>query len=195
MLSKSSVIILGFLHEGDKNPYEIVRLYKELGMSRWFKIAESTIYAAVSKLEEKGFIKGKTVEQDALPQKTIYSITPEGETELKRAVLYYLDEWGSETSKFEIGILLIDTLSKDEILKKLKKKLGELDKTFYEVKRHILNLERSSPPVPFSTMAVFKHKYHTLDAERKTINDLIRVLNTRRGRKPNRTAFDLRIYE
>ncbi len=191
MLSKLSTLILGFLNEGEKNPYEIKKLYETLGMSKWFPIADSSIYSTIAKLSKKGFIKGKTVESKNAPKKTIYSITPEGEEALRQTVSDYFEKPGNDFSKFEVGMLLMDLLPKEEIMKKLKSLLSGIDKMHYEVKKQILRLEQSSYSIPVATIAVFKHKYHILDAERKTINDLIRVLNTRRGRKPNRTVFDL----
>ncbi len=192
MLPKLSTLILGFLREGKKNPYEIKKLYEKFEISRWFPIAESSIYAAVTKLQKQGFIKGTAVKETKVPKKTFYSITPDGEEELKRTVASYFDEPDSDFSKFEVGMLLMDLLPKDEIMKKLKRILSDIDKRYYEVKKQILKFEQSSHTVPIATIAVFKHKYHLLDAERKTVNDLIRVLNTRRGRKPNRTVFDFR---
>ena len=192
MLPKLSAIILGILREGEKNPYEIKKLYETLEMSKWFPVAESSIYAAITKLKQKGLIKGKVIKQSGLPAKTVYTITPEGEEKLKETTALYFDTIDADFSKFEVGLLLMDLLSREELMKKLKNKLSEIDKRFYEVKKHILNLERSPHPVPVPTIAVFKYKYHALDAERKTINDIIRILNTRRGRKPARTVFDLR---
>ncbi len=192
MLPKLSTLILGFFQEGEKNPYEIKKLYNELEMSKWFPIADSSIYATVTKLKRQGLIEGKEVKGENSPKKTVYKITPKGEEELRNTVASYFEEPDYEFSKFEVGVLLMDLLSKEEIMKKLKALLSSIDKKHYEVKKQILSLEQSSHTVSIATIAVFKNKLHLLDAERKTINDLIRALNTRRGRRPNRTAFDLR---
>ena len=123
MLSKLATLILGILAERERNPYEITKMLSELQTKKWLPMADSTVYATINNLKKKGMILGRTEKDGNLPEKTIYSITDEGEKELQLSITSFLEEDSSTSSGFDIGILLMHNLSKQEIQIKLKKKL------------------------------------------------------------------------
>jgi len=191
MLSKLSTLILGVLNEKERSPYEIVSMFKTLEVNKWFPIAESTVYSTVKKLKQLNYVEAHSVSKGKLPAKTIYSLTPLGQEELLKTVSSYLDVIDLNLSGFQVGILLMDLFKKDEVLKKLRKQLESLEKKFFELKKQILQMERNQQNVSFSTIAVLKYNYYLIEAQRKTLKELIRGINLRRGRK-QKTMFDFR---
>ena len=192
MLSKLSTLILGALREEARSPYEIIVLFKNLEVTKWFPIADSTVYSTVKKLKQMNLVESRAVKSGKLPAKTVYSITPLGEQELLKTASSYLDSLEANFSCFQVGILLMDLFKKDEVLKKLRAKLEGLEKIFFELKKQILSMERNQQSVSFSTIAVLKYKYYLIEAERKTLKELIRGLNLRRTRKRG-SVFDFRL--
>ncbi len=192
MLSKLSTLILGALREEARSPYEIIALFKNLEVTKWFPVADSTVYSTVKKLKQMKFVESRLVKSGKLPAKTIYSLTPLGEQELLKTASCYLDSVETNLSGFQVGILLMDLFKKEEVLKKLRTKLEGLEKIFFDLKKQILAMERNQQSVPFSTIAVLKYKYYLIEAERKTLKELIRGLNLRRGRKRG-SIFDFRL--
>ena len=74
------LVILGLLMEGDKHPYEIQQVMHERNMEQYIKMAKGSLYYAVEQLLNKNLIKVKEIVTDQTrPDKTIYSITPDGE--------------------------------------------------------------------------------------------------------------------
>jgi len=66
--------------EGDKHPYEIQQVMHERNMEQYIKMAKGSLYYAVEQLLNKNLIKVKEIVTDQTrPDKTIYSITPDGE--------------------------------------------------------------------------------------------------------------------
>ncbi len=73
------LVILGLLMEGDKHPYEIQQVMHERNMEQYIKMAKGSLYYAVEQLLNKELIEVKKVVTDQTrPDKTIYSITPNG---------------------------------------------------------------------------------------------------------------------
>jgi DNA-binding PadR family transcriptional regulator len=176
MLSKISTLILGVLFEKERNPYEITKMLNNLNLRKWFNIADSTVYATINTLKRQGLIKGETIKEGNFPEKTIYSITVEGEFELNNTISNYLEENDPDGSKFDIALILLHHLSKDEVLQKLKIKLENLESSTYEIKTQIINLERERT-IAFTGLLLLKHRLYMAETEIRTIKEIIREFN------------------
>ena len=189
MLSKISTLILGVLYEKERNPYEITKMLKELKLRKWFNVADSTVYATINNLKKQGLISGEISKEGRFPEKTVYSITAEGEFELHNTISSYLEKNDPDGSKFDIAILLLHHLSRDEILQKLKIKLENLESTTYEIKTQIVNLERDRT-VAFTGLLMLKHRLYMAETEIRTIKEIIREFNIK-DKITGPTAFDV----
>ena len=189
MLSKISTLILGVLYEKERNPYEITKMLNSLNLRKWFNIADSTVYATINTLKKQGLVKGETIKEGSFPEKTVYSITAEGEFELHNTISNYLEENDPDGSKFDIALILLHHLSKDEILQKLKIKLESLESSTYEIKTQIVNLERERS-VAFTGLLLLKHRLYMAETEIRTIREIIREFNIKEEIK-GATVFDV----
>ena len=176
MLSKISTLILGVLFEKERNPYEITKMLNNLNLRKCLNIADSTVYATINTLKRQGLIKGETIKEGNFPEKTIYSITAEGEFELNNTISNYLEENDPDGSKFDIALILLHHLSKDEVLQKLKIKLENLESSTYEIKTQIINLERERT-IAFTGLLLLKHRLYMAETEIRTIKEIIREFN------------------
>ena len=192
MLSKLATLILGILAERERNPYDITKMLSELQTKKWLPMADSTVYATINNLKKKELIIGRIEKDGNLPEKTIYSITSSGESELHLSVTSFLEEDLSNSSGFDIGILLMHNLSKPEIQQKLKKKLERLESNFYVIRKQILNFEMDSGRIAFTALSMLKHRQHLIESEIKTVKELIRDLNTRTSIS-DISPFDMRM--
>jgi DNA-binding PadR family transcriptional regulator len=193
MLSKISTLILGVLYEKERNPYEITKMLKELKLRKWFNVADSTVYATINNLKKQGLIEGQTTKEGRFPEKTVYSITAEGEYELHNTISAYLEKNDPDGSKFDIAILLLHHLSRDEVLQKLKIKLESLESSTYEIKTQIVNLERDRT-VAFTGLLMLKHRLYMAETEIRTIKEIIREFNIKENIS-GPTAFDVSLVE
>ena len=194
MLSKLATLILGILSEQERNPYDITKMLSELQTKKWLPLADSTVYATINNLKKKNLITGRMEKSGNLPEKTIYSITTDGEYELQFSITSFLEEDATNASGFDIGILLMYNLSKPEILIKLKKKLERLESNSYNLRKQILNLEMDATKVAFTSLAMLKHRMHLIEAEMKTIRELIKELNVR-NTISELSPFDMRMLQ
>ncbi|MFZ1288728.1 MAG: PadR family transcriptional regulator [Melioribacteraceae bacterium] len=189
MLSKISTLILGVLYEKERNPYEITKMLNNLNLRKWFNIADSTVYATINTLKRQGLIKGVTFKEGSFPEKTIYAITVEGEFELHNTISNYLEENDPDGSKFDIALVLLHHLSKDEILQKLKIKLENLESSTYEIKTQIIHLERERS-IAFTGLLLLKHRLYMAETEIRTIKEIIREFNLKEEIK-GASVFDV----
>ena len=189
MLSKISTLILGVLYEKERNPYEITKMLKDLNLRKWFNIADSTVYATINGLKKQKLIVGESVKVGSFPAKTVYSITVEGEFELNSTISHYLETTDPDGAKFDIAILLLHHLSRDEVLQKLKIKLENLEATTFEIKNQILILERERK-IAFTGLLMLKHRLFMSETEIRTIKEIIREFNIHSDVK-GETAFEV----
>lgn len=193
MLSKLAALILGVVSERERNPYEITKMLEQLNTRKLLPLADSTVYATINNLKKQGLITGRTERNGNLPEKTIYSITPEGEFEFHESITSFLEDDVNSPSNFDIGILLMHNLSKPEILIKLKKKLERLENNSYTIRKQILSFEMDSTKVAFTSLSMLKHRMHLIEAELKTIRELIKELNVRQSIS-DLSPFDMRMF-
>ncbi len=189
MLSKISTLILGILHEQERNPYEITKMLRDLNLRKWFNIADSTVYATINSLKKNKLIIGQPYRDSRFPEKTIYTITAEGEFELHDTISAFLEKTDPDGTKFDIAILLLHHLSRDEVLQKLKTKLENLESTTFEIKNQILHLERENS-IAFTGTLMLKHRVYMAETEIRTIKEIIREFNTKE-KIVGSTAFDV----
>jgi len=193
MLSKLAALILGIVSERERNPYEITKMLDYLNTKKWLPMADSTVYATINNLKKNNLITGRQERTGNLPEKTIYSITPEGEFELHESITNFLEDDASAPSNFDIGILLMHNLSKPEILMKLKKKMERLENNSYLVRKQILKFEMDQSQIAFTSLSMLKHRMHLMEAELKTIRELIKELNIRQTIS-DLSPFDMRMF-
>lgn len=74
--------ILGLLNYGDMTGYEIMTAFRD-SLQFFWTANTSQIYRELQTLNDKGFVQGQKVKQDSKPDKTIFSITDAGKSELQ----------------------------------------------------------------------------------------------------------------
>jgi DNA-binding PadR family transcriptional regulator len=110
--------ILGLLAQRPRHGYELRAAFVALvGGEEVWEVKPAQVYTTLNRLEEAGLVHQDSVEQDAGPEKRIYSLTVSGEQEL--------------ASWFSRGT--VDEPKKDEFFVKLMLSLGSGEATPYEV--------------------------------------------------------------
>lgn len=126
MLSKSATLLLGIIYEKPLNAYEITKLLAYMNVKWWFNISDSTVYTTLKNLEKKGFITGTVERVGNMPDRTKYSLTGEGEDELKETIRESIVQFNYDTNIFTIAAFLIDILETEEKKILLEKRLNIL---------------------------------------------------------------------
>lgn len=100
----TSLIVLQMLMEKDRYGYELVK-EMEKASGNVLEVKEGTLYPALHKLEQKGYVEAYWKEQPKGPARKYYCITPDG----KQILDSKTKEWGKFVSMMN-GILGRDSL-------------------------------------------------------------------------------------
>lgn len=172
MLTKAGLLILGIIDEKPLNPYEIIKQMDNLIIKELFPISVSSVYTTIRNLNDKGYITGKRLKGVNLPDKTIYSITPEGEIELKKSIIEYLESVDFDPIKIHIAGFMIYYLKKDEAITVLNKRIEKFSQYENEINKKLKYLIENGL-VPDIVLTVIKHNLKLIDAELQTTNELL----------------------
>ena len=88
-MSPIDLIILGSLYQSPKSAYDLQKQIEARNLSRWVKIGSFTVYKKVVQYEAKGYVVSETVKNGNMPEKTLYTITPEGKEVFKELMTTY----------------------------------------------------------------------------------------------------------
>lgn len=155
MLSKPAALLLGIIYEKPLNAYEITKLLNYMNIRWWFNIADSTVYATLRNLEKRGFVEGSVEKVGNMPDRTVYSLTEQGEDVLKETIRKSILQFHYDTNIFTIAAFFLDILEKEEAKVLLETRLNTLQSYLNGISRqdneawrqevsavHVANLRR-----------------------------------------------------
>lgn len=79
-------LCLGILSLGEATGYEIKKMVAEGSFSFFSEASYGSIYPALGKLMEEGYVNCRELPQDKRPDKKVYSLTEKGRSELTKAL-------------------------------------------------------------------------------------------------------------
>ena len=123
MLSKTATMLLGLINSEPLNAYEIIKKLQFMNVKSWYEIADSTVYATIKTLEKKAYIVGKVQKDGNMPDKTVYSITETGFTELKKTLKLFIEQFEYDFVPFMIAAFFIKVFDKDSAVDILSRRL------------------------------------------------------------------------
>lgn len=172
MLTKSSTIIMGLISENPINPYEIIRILKEININKWYPIAKQSLYSNIKKLNEQGLITGKTVKEGNMPEKTIYSITDKGKNEFYHALVEFLTSTDVDIVKFNIGITFLCHIDKEEVTRILLTKSHIMEQSIMTLQNTITS-EEQIKEISYNRILIMKYNLNIMRSELECIKSFL----------------------
>ena len=166
------LVILGLLRERPLHGYEIKQIIEE-HMGDWTSIAFGSIYFALGKLAEEGFIeKIATEKEGGRPSRSIYQITEAGREEFLRLLREIWGEVERRYFAFDVGLFFMEALPAEEVRGYLRGRVAQLEATVQHVAAH--RAERlADERVPRLAGPIFDHTLAHLQAELAWTEDLL----------------------
>jgi DNA-binding PadR family transcriptional regulator len=110
------------------HPYEMATVLKRTGKERDFKIKWGSFYTVVQNLEKAGFIVATGSDRaGARPERTTYTITDSGRSELTDWLREIVAVPEPEQSRFEAALSVIGVLGPDETVELLRQRVAALE--------------------------------------------------------------------
>ncbi len=172
MLSKSNTVLMGLIAQEPSNPYEIQRALDKRHIRSWFPIAESSVYAGIRSLHEKGYLQGEGRKESNMPEKTVYQLTEMGSTVLHESIAFYLSSLDLDLVSFNLGLYFMGLLNKEKVFLILNSKVTKLDEETQTLKKQI-----DEPSLTVIAKAMIKHRIYLLFSEARTLRELLEKMD------------------
>ncbi|MBN1875266.1 MAG: PadR family transcriptional regulator [Anaerolineae bacterium] len=158
------LVILGLLRERPLYGYELKHIIEE-HMGDWTNIAFGSIYYALGKLADEGFVEQVGTEQEGnRPSRLVYQITEEGRGEFLRLLR---EVWTTSERQYfaiDVGLAFMDALPAAEVKGYLARRIALLEGILHHLHEHQQE-QMASPEVPAPVRAVFEHSRLHIEAE------------------------------
>jgi DNA-binding PadR family transcriptional regulator len=166
------LVILGLLRERPLYGYEIKHIIED-HMGDWTSIAFGSIYFALGKLAEEGFIHKVATEQEGgRPSRSIYQITEAGREEFLRLLREVWSEVERHYFAFDIGLFFLEALPIEEVKSHLRGRVAQLEAVVQYLDAHQAE-QLAHEEVPRLAAAVFDHSRVHFQAELAWTRDLL----------------------
>jgi DNA-binding PadR family transcriptional regulator len=166
------LVILGLLRERPLHGYELKHIIEE-HMGDWTNIAFGSIYFALNKLAEEGFIeKAATEREGKRPSRSVYQITETGRAEFMRLLREVWRDLERHYYTIDIGLAFMEALPLEEAKGYLRGRIAQLEGILAHVDEHKAEV-LAMQDVPRLTAAVFDHSQVHFQAELAWTRDLL----------------------
>lgn len=166
------LVILGLLRDRRLYGYEIKHIIED-HMGDWTSIAFGSIYFALRKLTEEGFIeKSGTEKHGENPSRIIYQITGKGRDEFMRLLREIWGDLERQYFAFDIGLFFMDALPRNEATDFLRQRVGHLEQILGHLEAH-RDDQMANPEVPPRAIAIFDHSFVHFKAELEWTRDVL----------------------
>jgi DNA-binding PadR family transcriptional regulator len=97
IVSRVEVVVLGLLAEEPLYGYQVLQRFRERSMGFWVEVAKASVYQSLRRLEDRGYLAGKTQEGDDGPDRRVFRLTRSGRARLQQG----LSERAGELAPYE----------------------------------------------------------------------------------------------
>jgi DNA-binding PadR family transcriptional regulator len=175
------LVILGLLQQRPLYGYEIKQIIEER-MGDWTSIAFGSIYFALDKLTEEGFIERIAIEQAGhRPSRSVYQIAEAGRAEFLVLLRQVWREVERQQFAVDIALFFVEALPLEEVKGYLRARSSYLEAAVQGLVAHRTE-QLQIPDIPRLAMAIFDHSLAHLRAELAWTKDLLEKID--RGEYP-----------
>jgi DNA-binding PadR family transcriptional regulator len=141
----SELVLLSLLKESPRYGYEIDAEIKNRGVDHWGKVAISSIYYLLGKLEKEGHVTFEYHKEGKYPTRKVYSITQAGHEFLARQLFELISSPGESFKPNIVGIAFIHVLPKEKALEALQLLQDRLVDMEEHHREHLKNIPERYP--------------------------------------------------
>lgn len=175
-LSNTALFILGIIGDNPVNPYAIYKLANHKRKSFRRPLHVQTVYSVVKALHKRKLISVEKAKSGNMPDKNMYSITQKGTEILKYNLTSLLSNPEDPLTELSLAIFTMGNLDKGTVLLALKEYQRKINQELAARKKQ--NFEESQRGLPSYSIVAIEHIMDILKVNRKTVDKLIRKIET-----------------
>jgi DNA-binding PadR family transcriptional regulator len=167
-----ALAVLVLLYERPMHPYEMAATLRERRKEDSIKLRYGSLYTVIELLVKAGYIEEKkTTRLGNRPERTVYEITPSGETEMRGWMREILSTPVKEYPQFEAGLSLLPALPPDQVQDVLETRIEFLKKDIEHIKTDLTQARAAKLPALFSIET--EYRLAGLETELRFVSALI----------------------
>jgi DNA-binding PadR family transcriptional regulator len=173
-----ALAVLTLLYEKPMHPYEMSTTLRHRSKEDSIKLNYGSLYSVVESLRKKGLVEaGETRREGNRPERTIYTLTAEGEHAMRDWLAEMLGNPSPQFTDFEAALSLMGAIPPDVVEDMLRQRLEALAK---ESARH--RGLRSMMPAGFPEIFTVEGEYaqHMREAETAYVRTLLQKISSGR---------------
>jgi DNA-binding PadR family transcriptional regulator len=178
---KIPAYILGFLRRyGPLHGYKLKGLLSDM-VSDFTSIKLPTIYYHLEKMEQKGFIAAQREQEGNRPERSVYTITPEGESVFNSMLLASLKEKYRPEFDIDTSLYFMDSVDMKDLKKSLNTHIINCQETLSYLEKHREKVLSFIPEEAHSSArALFSHHELHYKAELQWLKETLENLDISR---------------
>jgi DNA-binding PadR family transcriptional regulator len=196
-LAPTYIAVLSLIGRGARYGYEIDKTLDEHGYRNWVEIKMSSVYKALSKLEEWRLVSSKEGQGSLGPSRKVFSLTRRGKRTLETELIRILSDPPRRFSQFDLGLSGSSLLTQSQVVSAIQEYIGRLDERIAFLKKNVDVFSKVDPPedsdlvvTPYPNarpvtedqsnlgivVALFERPLTVLQCEREWLNSLLKSI-------------------
>lgn len=174
------LLVLGMLDARPMSGYDIQQGLQMTDAERWGGVLIGSIYHALKKMEQEGYVAVTSIEQTGHRQKAVYSITEAGRTYLQTLIKDALKVSSVHyPSTLYSGLSFYEKLSADECRKALEQQRSVLKDEYDAVKQGLeakdAAMQHKIPPM---VMLIMDNMFSSIKQQQDFVDQALALLDT-----------------
>ncbi len=133
-MSENELLLLGLLVHQSQHGYQINE-FIEKELSHITDMKKGNAYATLDRMTRDGLVNVRHEQEGNRPQRKVYSITPQGESEFYRLLRQNLSNAENMLFSGDVGLMFLDNLPVAEVAALLEQRLAQLQTRLNEYEK------------------------------------------------------------
>ncbi|HEY4024478.1 MAG TPA: PadR family transcriptional regulator [Pseudonocardiaceae bacterium] len=175
-MSATRLLVLGVVRTyGQAHGYQVRRELLSWGADYWANVAPGSIYHALKKLSKDRYLTEIGSEEGgAGPERLVYALTPDGETEFRQLLTNALSATRTNTEETFASITFMTTLTRAHVIGLLTYRLHSMEGSLGSANGALESSDAMGKPA--HVRELFRHWQYSADAEVRWTRQLIERL-------------------
>jgi DNA-binding PadR family transcriptional regulator len=153
-------IVLGLLNEGYRYGYELDKVLDERSMRYWNNLSRKSIYLALNRMTNKGWIEASEYKSNNMPVQTRYTLTDAGKNKLVEMVSEGLGSQEFVKFSYSVPMSFIYMLPAKEAIRQVKKRREWLEKFISQIPSRDIDENSEIPLGKRANIKLLRSHYH-----------------------------------
>lgn len=173
----TKLLVLGLLEQGMMSGYELQQKISRADAERWGGVLPGSVYHALKKLEQEGYVELAAMEQTGHRQKAVYQITEQGKAYLKTLVFDSLRASSVlyPTTLYS-ALSLIERIPQAEAVKALAEQKEQLDREYAALEQGQRSNEQTGQKVSPMGQITIDHMMAVIQLQQQFVNTILETL-------------------